>query len=100
MKISPSFQSVVSSQVYSDLQSALPVVALESAVITHGFPRPENLELARALEHIVQESGATPATIAMLDGVLHIGLTSTELERLANEKNLRKISRQIGRAHV
>src|SRR5512137_1430012 len=72
----------------------LSLVALESTVITHGLPRPQNLELARDMERIVRENGATPATIAVLDGEIHIGLTEAEMERLANEDNVRKISRR------
>ncbi len=67
---------------------------MELTVITHGLPRPQNLELALALERIVRENGATPATIAMLDGRIHIGLTDAELERLAYADNVRKISRR------
>jgi len=70
------------------------VVALESAVITHGLPRPENLNLARSLEQTVREEGATPATIGLLDGKVHIGLRPELLERLANEDGARKISRK------
>jgi len=70
------------------------LVALESTVITHGLPRPQNWELARDLTQIVRENGAIPATIAVLDGEIHVGLTDDELERLANEKNVRKISRR------
>ena len=76
------------------LHHSLPVVALESTVITHGLPRPQNLQLARDMERVVRENGATPATIAILDGILHIGLTETELEQLANKDNVRKISRR------
>jgi pseudouridylate synthase len=64
---------------------SLPMVALESTVITHGLPRPQNLTLAHDMERAVREEGATPATIAFLDGCLHIGLNEPELERLANE---------------
>ena len=71
-----------------------PVVALESAVITHGLPRPENLQLARSLEQEVRELNALPATIAMLDGKIHIGLDPAELDRLAYAENTRKISRR------
>lgn len=71
-----------------------PLLALESTVITHGLPRPQNLELARAMERVVRENGATPATIAILDGEIRIGLSDAELERLANETNARKISRR------
>lgn len=70
------------------------MVALESAVITHGLPRPENLNLARSLEQTVREEGATPATIGLLDGKVHIGLRPELLERLANEDGARKISRK------
>jgi pseudouridine-5'-phosphate glycosidase len=76
------------------LWSSIPSVALESTVITHGLPRPLNLELARDMERVVRENGATPATIAILDGKIRIGLSEAELERLANEKNVRKISRR------
>jgi len=68
-----------------------PVVALESTVLTHGLPRPQNLQLARDMERTVHEGGATPATIALLDGHLHIGLNDEELERLANEDNVLKV---------
>ncbi|MCX6033470.1 MAG: pseudouridine-5'-phosphate glycosidase [Chloroflexi bacterium] len=71
-----------------------PFVALESTVITHGLPRPQNLQLARDMERVVRENGATPATIAVLDGKIHVGLTDAELERLANLDNARKISRR------
>jgi pseudouridylate synthase len=67
------------------------VVALESTVLTHGLPRPQNLHLARDMERTVRENGATPATIAFLDGCLHIGLTDSELERLANEIDVYKV---------
>lgn len=70
----------------------VPLVALESAVITHGLPRPENLRLAQALEAEVRAQGAAPATIALLDGKVHIGLSSDELERLAALDGTRKIS--------
>jgi pseudouridine-5'-phosphate glycosidase len=70
---------------------SFPLVALESTVLTHGLPRPQNLELARDMERAVREEGATPATIGFLDGSLHIGMTETELERLANEKDPYKV---------
>jgi len=71
-----------------------PLVTLESTVITHGLPRPQNLALARDMERVVRENGATPATIAILDGEIHIGLSDAELVRLANEEPVRKISRR------
>lgn len=62
-----------------------PVVALESAVITHGLPRPLNLQVARECEAAVREAGASPATIAVLDGRVRVGLEAAELERLAGD---------------
>jgi len=69
-----------------------PLVALESAVITHGLPRPENLNLAREMEAAVRAAGAAPATIALLEGQVHIGLSEAELARLADLDGTRKIS--------
>lgn len=80
-----------SSDVSRAMRANLPIVALESTVITHGLPRPQNLELAQNMERAVRDEGATPATIAFLDGYLHIGLSSAELERLANEKETYKV---------
>jgi pseudouridylate synthase len=91
-QIPPSF--VLSHEVARALRAGLPVVALESAVITHGLPRPENLTLAQALEQVVREQGATPATVGLLDGKVHVGLSAEELNRLANEDGARKISRR------
>lgn len=70
-----------------------PIVALESTIITHGLPRPRNLEVARAAEAEVRAHGATPATIAVMDGRIHIGLEDAELERLAAEQEAWKLSR-------
>ncbi len=67
------------------------IVALESTVLTHGLPRPQNLQLARDMERTVREEGATPATIGFLDGYLHIGMNDSELEKLANEKDAYKV---------
>jgi len=69
----------------------MPIVALESTVLTHGLPRPYNLQLAHDMERTVREEGATPATIGFLDGYLHIGLRDAELERLANEEDVYKV---------
>ncbi len=69
-----------------------PVVALESTVITHGLPRPQNLELAQSLEAIVRTEGATPATIAVIDGQLCVGLDPAQLDALANTPDVRKLS--------
>ena len=70
----------------------LPLVALESTVITHGLPYPQNLDLARQMEDEVRDQGAVPATIAVLDGKICVGLNPTQLERLANEADMLKIS--------
>lgn len=85
---------VITPEVARAFRFGLPIVALESAVITHGLPRPENLELARLLEETVRGEGVIPATVALLDGKVHIGLTSDELYRLANQDGARKISRR------
>ena len=70
-----------------------PVVALESTIITHGMPYPQNLETARLVEAEVRNAGAVPATIAVLDGRLHIGLSGPELETLALAREVMKLSR-------
>jgi pseudouridine-5'-phosphate glycosidase len=70
-----------------------PVVALESTIITHGMPYPQNLETANAVEGMVRDMGATPATIAVLKGTLHVGLTPEQLEDLAQAKDVAKLSR-------
>lgn len=74
------------------LDLGAPVVALESTVITHGLPRPQNLELAREMEKQVRDHGATPATIALLDGKIRIGLSDTELVRLSESDSTLKVS--------
>jgi len=74
------------------LQTAKPVVALESTVITHGLPFPKNLELAISMEETIQADGACPATIAILDGAIHVGLTREELKQLVDQGHARKIS--------
>jgi pseudouridine-5'-phosphate glycosidase len=76
------------------LENSKPIVALESTVIAHGLPYPKNLETAFNLEKIVRENGAVPATIAVFDGEFHVGLNRNQIERLATEKNIRKISRR------
>jgi len=80
-----------SSEVAEGKKGLSPIVALESTVLTHGLPRPQNLQLARDMERAVREEGATPATVGFLNGRLHIGLSETELDRLANEKEVYKV---------
>ncbi len=70
-----------------------PVVALESTIITHGMPYPQNLETAQSVEAEVRAAGATPATIAVLDGALHVGLDAGQLSALAQAKDVMKLSR-------
>jgi pseudouridine-5'-phosphate glycosidase len=83
-------------QVAAEVQGALvheaPVVALESAVITHGLPYPRNLELARELEGAVRAAGATPATVAVIDGEIRVGLSDRDLIRLAESRANLKVS--------
>lgn len=82
---------VVAQEVQQALRKGTPVVALESAIITHGMPYPTNLELARELEAIVRKGGAVPATTALVSGRVRVGLTSSELELLARAKWVKKI---------
>ena len=70
-----------------------PIVALESTIITHGMPYPQNVATARLVEAEIRAHGATPATIAVLDGVIHIGLTDAQLETLGQAQNVAKLSR-------
>ncbi|UNK39578.1 pseudouridine-5'-phosphate glycosidase [Shinella sp. H4-D48] len=70
-----------------------PIVALESTIITHGMPYPGNLEMARSVETIIRDNGAVPATIAVIEGVLHIGLEAAQLAALAQTKGAMKVSR-------
>ncbi len=76
------------------IQTGKPVVALESTVISHGLPRPQNLDTARRLQAVVRSEGAIPATVAILDGQVKIGLTDDELEVLANADQVVKVSRR------
>ncbi len=81
-------------EVADALRDKKPIVALESTVIAHGLPYPKNLETARNLEKIVRENGAIPATIAIFDGEFCVGLNQNQIEQLATDKNIRKISRR------
>jgi pseudouridylate synthase len=74
------------------IRNQRPVVALESTVIAHGLPRPQNLQTANRLQEVVRESGATPATIAIIDGKLSVGLNDDQINALANSSGIRKIS--------
>jgi len=82
----------LSAEVQTALSSQSPVVALESTVIAHGLPRPQNLETACRLETIVRDAGATPATIAILGGQLCVGLDQDQIKQIAERDHIRKIS--------
>jgi pseudouridine-5'-phosphate glycosidase len=79
-------------EVKQALEDHMPVVALESTVITHGLPFPENQRLALDLEAEIRGKGCVPATIAILDGRIHVGLDQGQIERLSQDKNLVKVS--------
>jgi pseudouridine-5'-phosphate glycosidase len=90
--LSPLFK--LSREVEAALAKSRAIVALESTVIAHGLPRPQNLETALRLEHLVRSAGAVPATIAILKGVLHVGLNRDQLEYVAESRDVHKISRR------
>ena len=81
----------------SDVEQAIknnePIVALESTIITHGMPWPENLKTAKSVEAVIREYGATPATIAVINGVIKVGLEDESLSELSKNKAVRKLSR-------
>jgi pseudouridine-5'-phosphate glycosidase len=83
---------VVQPEVDQAITTGMPVVALESTVITHGLPYPENLKLAGDVEGVIRETGCIPATIAILDGKICVGLTASMLERLVQAKDTLKVS--------
>ena len=82
-----------SAEVAAALTAGRPVVALESTIITHGMPYPQNLDMARGVEQLIRAQGATPATIAVMDGQLMIGLEDEQLETLAQRSDAAKLSR-------
>jgi pseudouridine-5'-phosphate glycosidase len=84
---------VIGDEVAAALSAGRPVVALETTIVSHGMPWPENIETALAVEAIVRDGGAVPAAIAVLDGKIRVGLDRAMLERLAREKGVLKLSR-------
>jgi pseudouridine-5'-phosphate glycosidase len=84
----------ISTEVQQALKTRLPVVALESTIISHGMPYPQNLETAHAVENIICEEGAVPATIAIMNGRIKIGLSQQELEEFAKHPTQLKVSRR------
>lgn len=83
-----------SPEVLAALEAGEPVVALESTIISHGMPYPQNVEMAETVEQIVRDNGATPATIAIMDGKIKIGLTKDDLLKLATTEGVMKVSRR------
>ena len=83
-----------SDEVETARREGKPVVALESTLISHGMPFPQNVETARTLEKLIRDEGVAPATIALLDGKIRVGLNDAELERLATGENVFKASRR------
>jgi pseudouridine-5'-phosphate glycosidase len=82
----------LSAEVSAAIKAGKPIVALESTIISHGLPRPSNLEVALECERIVRDAGAVPATIALLDGKILVGLERSELEAIANRDDVSKAS--------
>ena len=82
----------LSAEVSAAIKAGKPIVALESTIISHGLPRPSNLEVALECERIVRDAGAVPATIALLDGKILVGLERSELEEIANRDDISKAS--------
>jgi pseudouridine-5'-phosphate glycosidase len=83
---------LVHSEVSSALAEGRPVVALESTIISHGLPRPDNLAVARGIEDAVRAEGAAPATVAILDGTVHVGLDERQLQVVAERDDVVKVS--------
>lgn len=89
----PTLPLTFSAEVAKARKQGAPIVALESTIITHGMPYPQNLEVARQVEDDIRQAGAVPATIAVIDGALHIGLDDDQLSTLAQAKGVAKLSR-------
>ena len=84
----------IKEEVKHALEQNFPVVALESTIISHGMPYPQNVEMAKKCEEIIRENGAVPATIAIINGRIKVGLTDEDLNLLATSKNVAKVSRR------
>ncbi len=85
---------LLSDEVNEALSNGVPVVALESTIISHGMPYPENVKTAKKLEAIIREEGCVPAIVAVADGKIHVGITDDLLERLATENGVLKVIRR------
>lgn len=84
----------ISPEVKSAIESNKPVVALESTILSHGMPYPENMTFGAEVERIIRAEGAVPATMAIIDGRMKVGLSAGELELMCQAKNVRKVSRR------
>lgn len=84
----------ISPKVINALKNNLPVVALESTIISHGMPYPKNVEMALSVEKIIENTGAVPATIAIIDGRIKVGLTPDQITKLAQLNNVLKVSKR------
>jgi pseudouridine-5'-phosphate glycosidase len=85
---------VLSPEIIEALKNNQPIVALESTILAHGMPYPDNIEMAQSVDAIIRKEGAIPATAAVIDGELKLGLTEQETERLAREQGVMKLSRR------
>lgn len=85
---------VLSEEVKQAKEQGKPIVALESTIISHGMPYPQNVQTAREVEQIIRDHGAVPATIALIDGKIKIGLSDEELELFGNSQGVAKVSRR------
>ncbi|OZN25516.1 pseudouridine-5-phosphate glycosidase [Actinobacillus seminis] len=85
---------VLSQEVQDGMAKGLPIIALESTIISHGMPYPQNVSMAREVEQIIRDNGAVPATIAIVDGKIKIGLSDEELEMFGSSKGIAKVSRR------
>ncbi len=84
----------LSQEVQNAIDNQMPIVALESTIISHGMPYPQNVEMAKQTEQIICDGGAVPATIALMDGQILVGLEETDLEKLATSEGVVKVSRR------
>ncbi|MCB0761500.1 MAG: pseudouridine-5'-phosphate glycosidase [Flavobacteriales bacterium] len=84
----------ITDEVKAALEDLRPVIALESTILAHGLPYPENIELARELEQMAREYGVIPATIAVVQGKVQVGLSESQLEEVAHGKGFHKLSRR------
>jgi len=84
----------INPEIQQTLSEGKPIVALESTIISHGMPYPENVKTAKEVEQVVRDNGSIPATIAILNGIMKVGLSENELEFLAKSKDIQKVSRR------